>query len=726
MPLSDFQNLTKALWEDKKLDHKQPDQFVSEKEKDELWYKSNMRYFSTFYNKNYSKEDTLSPIEKGFKYHRYFIGKQTNIDYNYATTDLSNNTLQSVWVKGKKVRQMIGHLLGNMLNQLENKDITVKTLSKDVAVKKTEMLDNLMLAYDTDLAKVFEMMAQMGVRYTPAGDRKFESVEDAERWVEYDWRDNAEIYAQYLAEALEEDNDANTMLLQCFIDFCCADYCATYNYNENGKTKQRRIPFYNLVWDKSKDDPFNRKMRFSGFFEKLTPLEIFSKYNLNDTQKATIKEMADNQSATTNKFNSVNVDWWDFSETVPLVSCLTMFWDGQRDMKYRKKTDQWGNVTFKKTGNETGEYFVRDTHKAILVGNEVLVEKGYAKNVVRRANKRAVPIPPIKVLNGDGCSLIETIAEHQDRIDLLRFKITEMIGKSAGKCYIVYGHKLGEGVTTKELMTDFKSMSIHVSPGTSGEPDDFSDKQKHVEVVDLTLDPNIRMLSDLRKEEEQMMEETINIPKIALGQQTSYIGLGTQRGTIAQSSLGLVYMYRNFSKFNEINLQYGVNLNTLIINDKNDNAKFIIGDRGIKYFQLTKDLMKNFRFQDFLIYIKVKDIIDENQKTRLLAIAQAMAQNQQIDILDYLKIEMATSKTKLYKELEYSVKSQRREMAKAQAREEAIVKEAQEREIQMKAELKGVELASEDERKKMDVAGKMFGDMVGAEKEARPEVKKSE
>lgn len=733
MAIDDLSNLRKALWSEKNVKtYEQPDPFVSEKDKDESWYKANLRYYSTFYNKNENiikeeKETTeKSPIEKGLDYYRYFIGKQRNIDYNYATTDLSGNTLQSVWIKGKKVRQMIAHLLGNLLNQLENKDISVKSLSKDIAVKKTEMLNNLMLAYDTDLAKVFNLMAQMGVRYTPAGDRRFESVEDAERWVEYDWKDNTELYAQYLGEALEERNDTTTMLLQCFIDFACADYCAVYSYNENNKTKQIRIPFYNLIWDKSKDDPFNRDMRFGGFFEKLTPSEIFAKYSLNETQKATIKEMADNKTATKNKFNTGNTDWWDFNSDLPLVSCLTMFWSGPRDIKYKKKIDKWGNVSYKRTKEDTGEYIIQDLHKAILVGNEVLVESSYAKNVVRRANKRATPEIPIKVLCGDGCSLVEVISEHQDRIDFYRYKITEMIGKSAGKTYIIHSEKLPQGMKATELLNDLKTTGIHVTT-TSGESEDPANAQRLVETVDLTFDPNIQMLAELRMQEEKMMEETINIPKIALGQQTSYIGLGTQRGTIAQSTLGLITMYRNFAKFNEINLQYGINLNTLIINEKNEDAKFIIGERGIKYFELTKEIMKNFRFQDFLVFIKVKDIIDEKDKQEMIMIAQAMAQNQEIDMLDYIKIKKATNYTKLEKELIYSIKARRREIAQAQMRKEAMQREEQDKELQAKAELKGIELASGDYRKEIETQGKMFGAMVNADKEKspRPEIKKT-
>src|SRR3990167_5478999 len=88
----------------------QPDFDVPENKKDKDWYSQSIRYYSTFYDKRPSyfnasiiseDENINSPIDTGLKNSLYLLGRQNNIDYNYITTDLSGNSLQSVWVKGK-------------------------------------------------------------------------------------------------------------------------------------------------------------------------------------------------------------------------------------------------------------------------------------------------------------------------------------------------------------------------------------------------------------------------------------------------------------------------------------------------------------------------------------------------------------------------------------------------------------------------------------------------
>jgi hypothetical protein len=704
------------------ISYSQPDMDPPEKDRTDGWYKQMTRFCCTFYNRIYNiystdnHDENITPVERGMRYSLYYLGKQRNIDYNHVTKDISGNNLQAVWIKGKKVRQLISHLVGNVINQLENKEIVARTLSKDAVSRKTQMYEDLMFKYDTQSKKFFEQLTELGVSYNPEGDRSFESVEEIERFMENDYKETTEEIAVDIAKDIEEKNDAATMYVQAFLEYAAANYCGIYTYVENGVVKQKKIPFYNLVWDQDNNDPFCRNSRFKGFIERLTPQEIFSRwpeyFDNNKDAREEVTKMAGKsdtpfyQTMQAN-YNMPNLNWWSYDRDKQLTVCVTtMFWIQRRDSRYKNSKDEYGNKRINKVSKDTpkkpGDYFFDDMCRTVLVGNKYLVEKGYADNVVRKAGKKGDPEFPIGIFAdnttlGDGVPLIGLVAQNQDRQDFFRYKIMEMVGKDKGKCYWVNGNKLNESVSAQEILTDFASMGIHVSTGTSGEADDWTNGQKAIEVVDLTLDPNIMRYVELYREEERIMEEIMNIPKIALGQQQTYIGLGTQRGTIAQSTLGLSMIFKNFTKFNEINLQYAINLAKIIYTeDGNDEAAMVVGDRGVKWLKITKDM----RFQDLLVFIKTKDIINEQEKQAIMANAQAWSQNPSfgIDPVDILKLMQATSKTEMINDLEYSMKVKKRDAAKAQQMQAEQQIAMQDKELQAEAEMLGAEEAGDNHR----------------------------
>ena len=107
---------------------------------------------------------------------------------------------------------------------------------------------------------------------------------------------------------------------------------------------------------------------------------------------------------------------------------------------------------------------------------------------------------------------------------------------------------------------------------------------------------------------------------------------------------------------------------------------FMTGDRGVKWMKVTKD----FSYSDLLLYIKVKDTIDEGAKARLNQYAFAYMQNPEAGdtILDVLKLEQATSWTAAINELEFSIKNRNKKNAmmaqqQAQQQQQAAAQEQQ-------------------------------------------------
>ena len=233
--------------------------------------------------------------------------------------------------------------------------------------------------------------------------------------------------------------------------------------------------------------------------------------------------------------------------------------------------------------------------------------------------------------------------------------------------------------------------------------------------MDFSLDDAIIRYAELWRTLEARVEELLSLPKIAQGTQQETVGLGVQRNVIQQSLTGNANLFQNLFKFNQINLQYCVNLGKLLIakDEADETARFVVGDRGVKALKLVK----KYLMEDVLVHVSPRNIIDEQQKAQLLSIAQAAMQNDQITVLDFIAIQQCDSFSELENKLEYSLKKRQEEKQKEFAmQQEAAMQMEQMRQqgIQQTTamiekgamEKKRVEAVTKVGIKEMDVDGK--------------------
>lgn len=647
-----------------------------------------VRYWSTYYNCDFSATnsysfdtddyiDNLPPIERGRKYALYYSGRQENINYNHMTQDISGNTLQSVWIKGKKIHGLINHLAGTLTQMMSAKEISVLNLSPDVQNKKTRLFNQLMFRYSSQGMQLFNELQAQGVSFDPMPGQAFDGPESIEKFMEYDWKEEGQITGTYVARDVEERNMSNSMYVQSFLNYCAANYCGVYNYVENGVVYQENVPFWNLVFVPGDDeDPYNRNTRAVGFYKQMTPQEVLSKWGDQLSPDAIEKIKSFRNKGSFDGMDSYNNEYITyFNPENRTINVLTMFWIGEHDLRYEQKISEDGEVTYSKNKrkfkDKRSEYIVPDVMRCTLIGNIDAVDYGYDTNVVRTIQTNMQPELPIKVLTGrtlfqSGVSIIGKVAQNQDKIDALRYKITELVSRAKGRVYVINGDT--QDVPTSEFVSDLSTMGIHVRK-PSGNASDMVDNKRMAEVLDWTLDPNIGMLRDLYLEEERIIEEAMSVSKIALGMQGNVVGKAVQQNSIARSTLGLATIYEDFVRFNEFNLQYCLNLSKLALTAEGDQDHlFMVGDRQVKWMKVTRD----FAYQDLLLYVKVKDVIDEGAKARLQQYAFAYMQNPEAGntILDVLKLEQATTWTQAINELEYAIKK-RNKMAAIAAQQQA-------------------------------------------------------
>jgi hypothetical protein len=659
------------------------------------------------------KDDLENPIDEVVRMFTYYLGRQYNKDYYYTTQDQNNCDLPTVWINGQKVTSLVDYMVGNAIKMIENIEPVVKAQSKSAINKKTQLLEKSLMMFD--MPELFQMLEEMGLEYNPLGpqSKEMEVPEDVYRFMEYDYQEYSEILATKMCEDILNRNGYKQKLKQAFLYTLLGGYVGIENRIENGKQYFDTVLPHNLIVDRAKDDDFNTEARFVGKVDWLNITDIVERYQdyLTTEELEEIKQINMNNlyqllDLTTHPYAT---NWAFNVNNLPTLACVTGYWVGMKDLGYEKSKDKFGNTHYQRIrNNRKGQYWTKTVYKATLIGNKYVVEHGETTNIVRKHDNPGDVELPLKVfipnmVMGENRSVVARLHQHQDRIDYITNEITKMMTRAKGKVYLINRQKLGTS-SAQDVISDFERMGIHITDGSAtGEEFVSGQDARMVEVVDMTLDPNIQQLISLRREEERLMEEIVNIPKVALGQQQGYVGAKTQAGTIAQSNLGTTYLYQGFVEFFEKQLGYAVNQLKVSLLDEPEDEIPIIGSRGKEWLKLTKE----FQFEELGVYIRVKDFMDEQSRERLIGLAQAAMQNQQIDMLDYIRIEKAKTYTEVINELEYSLNKRKRDQEKQQAMMQMMQQAQMEQQMSQQQQIAGMKEEGANYRKELDVQGKM-------------------
>jgi hypothetical protein len=684
----------------------QPKQFLPESEKTKIWYKENLQFIMSHFNKRNDRisrirqtRDYENPIDEIVRMYTYYLGRQWNKDYYYTTQDQNSCDLPTVWINGQKVTSLVDFMVGNAIKMIENIEPSVKAQSKTAINKRTKLLERALLMFDAP--DIFNTLAEFGFEYQPLGNatEQMEIPEDVHRYMEYDYRQYTEVLAMRMCEDILHRNDYKNKLKQAFLYTLLGGRVGLENRIENGKQYFDVILPHNLILDTSKDDDFNQEARFVGKVDWLNTTDVIERYQewLTDEEKKEIKEITMNNlyqllDLTTHPYAT---NWAFNYNNLPTLACVTGYWIGMKDLGYEESKDKFGNTHISKIRNgRKSKFWTKTVYKGTLIGNKYVVEWEEVTNQVRKHDNPGDVELPLKVfipnmVMGENRSIVARLHQHQDRIDYITNEITKMLNRAKGKVYLINKQKLGTS-TAKDVISDFELMGIHITDGSAtGEEFVAGQDARLVEVVDMTLDPNVQQLVNLRREEERLMEEIVNIPKVALGQQTGYVGAKTQAGTIAQSNLGTSYLYQGFIEFFQKELAFALNQYKVSLMSESEQEIPVIGTRGKEWLKITKE----FQMEELGVYIKVKDFMDDQARERLIGLAQAAMQNGLIDMTDYIKIEQARSYTELLGDLKYSMNKKKRDAEKQQAMQQMMQQAMMEQQM---AQQQGIAQMKED------------------------------
>lgn len=712
-----------------------PDQDIPESKKDPMWYIQNIHYIASFYNVAF--ESVLSPsqaisatngipasninprdlpINRMLKNMTYYQGKQENTEYaDWTTGNVDQNNYQAHWIKGQDISELLNFMKGNMLERIVNLQITAKALSENAASKKEDYRTKLLMKYK--FKDIFAELEQQGVQFNAGPKEGFDSEEAIEDFMEKKFKQEGVDVAMAMARDFWHKSHGLHKFLDAFLKTLITGTAQMQHYVQNSKLFMRYLPSWQMIYDTRHDDDYNRDAQFVGVVETMTPTEIFSRYpNLTKPQREEIKKMARTKDLGT-RYNSgfANFLWWNYNvkREECVVSVVTTYWMGLRDMGMKKKKDKFSVDRILKVEKgvdgelERGDYVVDDIYKGTLIGNRYLVEYGLDDNIVEDIHDKSKPMFPIirylpNMVGGEPRAMVTRFTDMQDEIDALKFKIRESIGRAKGKCYVIHGD-LSNNTQLQEIYKDFATMGMTVIP-MSGENPKASDSRL-VEMVDYTLDPNIMRIEEIVKINRDLLKEYASISNVSLGMQTSYMGMGERNSAIGQSTYGLSALYHGFMDFIQMNLQYAANVSkTLYTMDGNDQeAAFVVGDKGILYLKI----MKEMKFEDFLIILQLNDTFDEKGRAEMQQLALGWAQNNVLDPDAYLKVRRQETYSGAEKVLEYEMKKKKKEQMQQQQMQAQQAQElaAQQADAMQKAEM--IRQAGQDSRENVAADSKI-------------------
>ncbi len=673
-------------------------------ERDPQWYFRNLQYILSFWNSQtanvgYSaygsagrgdfvnQDGQVNPVGEMMRNMSYYLGMQSNLDYNHLTPNTAGETTVK-WTKGKDIRVGIDNMRGTFQEALSSIKMGANPLSSEIKSKREKKYHEEMFKFL--LKPVLEKMLDNAIK-GPEAAQDFKMPEQIKEWMESGFKEHlAEVYiniAKYIFTSqyyVEDGVDVITKSSVCGLT-------GIEHFMDNGYYKKMVHAPYNLIFDNRVDNDFNRYGRFVGAIQPMTLMQVFSRYtDLNEKQRKDLAEIAgDTTLMAAMNSGPVGFPWWNTGTDITTDN---------KDITFNVVRAYWISPEI-----VDGEV-VEELYSCEVIGNRFMVNFGKCNNVITDPNSPYMPMLPIQlwmpnmtmgVLN----SFVGRVRDLQDDYDMYGFKLKELVAQSKGKKFIIKGDTAG-GKMLKNILDDFAIGNISVV-SSSGIADNPSDRGVMIAPVDLTMDPNVVQLMNIKNATKQELMDYMCQNSATLGRQTKYMGQKSSQTNIDQAGKSTSVFFDDGMNFIQRNIRYGMNVlkNLFVDGQLEELALTVIGEKGLKLLKMTKELYA----EDFLIYLKLDDAMDGTMKDRMFEIAKALAQNTQ----DPYKLThlITVMKAKTSTELEDKVK----------AIEKEISDDAQQRaaaNMQAQQQMKQAEMQHKAAIAKLDSETKKQGQML--------------
>lgn len=588
----------------------------------------------------------------------YYYGRQQNKTYAYTEQIDQNNTIQAVYIPDQKIRQLVDHAVGISRKMIDPipKSFSATILSENFLKEHNDLRRKL------EIKKALASLIndQAGVTFAPNGIDEVDEDTDIDSVME-EFMENQTIDFVRTAQGLYYNNSLNTKLEQSALHELVGNVSTfLVDVDENNETKIEFYPCYNSIVDTRATDDYLNTAMCSGGVKWLTAAEITDKYGkwLDEDQRNFINRLSEktykNWQECYNFYNrgfgepSSMINWCENGK----VSVATVYWIGKKDIPYRVKDtkfgsklqwidsskdyavmeggkpkyDEKGKIVTQKGEDIRGEGSGWFVHKCTLIGNCIAVDYGYTKVQVRPQGKKQKPLLPTvqfvhRMTMGYARSLVSRLRQFAEERGMLKLKIQELVGKDLGMVYLFWAHKMAlTDQSTENIYKDFRSMNFSLI-NTNGEDNGEQSGKITAEALNLSLQSSVMSYIQLVRECAIEMEGIVNMPAIALGQQTDVVGKGVQSTTINQASLGQLSLYSGLAEHWRQLIQYALNVEKTVNAGKEKMVR-----TGANEAYLV-NIAKNLKWEEIGLQIEFGNPNDEIIKKTLLDGLFAFNQN---------------------------------------------------------------------------------------------------
>lgn len=586
--------------------------------------------------------ESITPVEDMLRNYRYYLGLQGSGPNAYMTEAAEGEELPPVYTNGNEIYTVVQHMVGPVIKSVAGMTVTVE--SQDPSVQSVKQRRVAAITAKRDLPEIFKAFASMGVEYAP--ERRF--AKDIDTALQEAMRAPSHKVERYGLDVLNHVNNVTSfkdLVPKAFFDSQVGGHTALHVDCSNPRIFLDKIRPWMTVFDRNEDDDYNKRSLFKGFVQYLSREEIYQSFDLSADEKDELETIFSKGPSAVSEYPSLFPDYARYTG---------FNWIDERD--YRRIACITGYFIATITPQEGEPYHT--LYQGTLIGNCILKSmwgegNWEHRNIVYSMDDPSWPEIPIWIFSpdtilGTNVSTVRRFRQMQDDCDAYLFKIRQLISRDLGKNYMFNGAMIGNK-TAREIIENFKNHGVDVSNFSTGE-EPIAQNGRLVELVDMSMDPNVKAYVELRNVMRQDMMDVVSQSRITRGQQQTYIGGGTQQQTVSLAENGTMAMYSTFFQYITYVQQHVLNvckLQLMSVKSKEE-ADAILSEESKRFWEALNDT--ELQIEDLLVVVRIEDSIDEQMRGEMNQVALAMAQNVDktgFTMADWLELKTARTAREL-------------------------------------------------------------------------------
>lgn len=544
-------------------------------EEDDYW-KQNIRWVCAMYNPINIPQNILGSPDSGdpflldrdrfvgkyIKYARYVFGWQSGTSYELTAKDVKNNNTQIPLFRGKDIISLFNFYTGKVRELIKPiPDIMeANSIAGDALNRKTTELDVMKKLAS---ARTFLLQEQaLGNIKIEQGSYLDLSDEEAVESSFENFKEGSERTYLKFGKNFYINNQAAQKFIKgaqyCFI----GGRATVFIEERNGKIFMDLVPPEYAITDMSKNDDQHLDDDYAGQIRPYSISEITAKWELNTEEAEEIERIAkDGNSQIPYVSGWSNFSWYQVFNGVPKV------WVAEKI--------QWQSIVY------VDGVPVSCIRQGTLIGNKFLKDNKIVSNsILDKRDKRR------KCLNYRTCSpntilgtnigIVGMIHEMQDIRDSLVTNMLSSINRSMGKTIYIDTSQLPEGMRSPEFLQQLKQHGV--VGANRAEIDDIQKANPLIEVMDLTLDPNIMNVLNFLQYWDNAIADVLNMPKNVKNGSSNYQSENQIQTNINTSDIGNQWIYASLVEWINGAIEFGADLQLRVAAEGGEDIPVMVGD----------------------------------------------------------------------------------------------------------------------------------------------------